>query len=132
WVAAELEAGGDQPSLVAARGGVDVGIVGGDPPGQSTDGLGGLGRIFRQVPGDLVVGDLAITGEPDGARINLGAPRDVPALRLSWVADGGEPGHAHDPPDDLSQRVGAEGRLGRKDPLRMDGSWPSRRKMAWK
>src|SRR5262249_38429242 len=42
-VAAELKAGSDQPSLVAARGGVDVGVVGGDPPGQGTDGLGGLG-----------------------------------------------------------------------------------------
>ena len=98
-----------------------MGVFCRDPPDQSTDGLGGLGRVFRQVGGDGNVGDLAVAGELDGARINLGATSDVPAFRPSWVADGGEPGHARDPSDDVGQRVGAEGRVGRKDPLRVKG-----------
>ena len=62
-VVAELEAGGDQPSLVGARVGVGAGVVGGDPAGRDADRLGGLGGVLGQVGGDRDVGDLAVVGE---------------------------------------------------------------------
>jgi hypothetical protein len=84
-----------------------VGVFCRDPPNQGTNGLDGLGRIFRQVGGDRNVGDLAIVGEPDGARVssdnrcathvrqlmrdtvrhNLGS-RLSAAERLSWPMSG--------------------------------------------
>ena len=66
-----------------------------------------------QVGGDRYVGDLAVVGEPDHPGVDLGSPGDVPAFRLGWVGDGGEPGDAGGLADEISEHPGGERRVGR-------------------
>ena len=69
---AEVPGGADQPTEMGSRGAVDVDVVGGDPHRDSAHGFGGLGGVLGQVGGDRDVGDLAVLGEPDDARVHLG------------------------------------------------------------
>ena len=96
--------------------GVELGVVGGDPAGRHAGGLGGFGGVLGEVGGDRDVGDFAVVGEPDDARVDLGAPGDVPAVGLGRVGDGGEPGRGGDLADQVGEHLGGDGRV------RLDGA----------
>ena len=108
-VGADLEAGADEPSLVGALVGVDFRVVRGDPAGRDPGGLGAFGRVFGQVGRDRDIGDLAVVGEPDDARVDLGAPGDVPAVGLGWMSDGGEPSGGGDLADETGEHISGDG-----------------------
>ena len=129
---ADLEAGADEASLVGALVGVDPGVVGGDPAGEHAGGLGGLGGVFGQVGGDGDVGDFAVVGEADDARIDLGAPGDVPAAGLGWVRDCREPDGRGDLADEVGEQAAVIAGCGWVVRSGWMGSMPSSRKMAWK
>jgi hypothetical protein len=72
-VCADLEASSDQPSLVGALVSPDRRVPGSDTANRDSGGLGTLGGVLGQVGRYGDVGDLAVVGEPEDARVDLGA-----------------------------------------------------------
>src|SRR5262249_57170178 len=86
-------------------------VISGDAAGHGADGFGGLGGVLGQVGGDGNVGGLSGSCDPYCSDVELGAPADVPPMRLGRMGNGGEPrrGGGRDRGGEL---IGGQRRLG--------------------